>query len=239
MPFRQAHTLVQSNWQLEMRTSLLAVAVLGVVLYAAADHFATFAYVIPGDQWAAVYLLVYWLRDLLTVVGAYFAYRLLPDDVRPDLQWQPTNAFWYVGAAALGGLFFFLSEFIIRTYARFGIHGTNVLADFRHLSLPLSCLVLLEIGIISPIVQEVVFRGWLLSGLRRIASPAPAIVVSAAVFSLMHIRSGIPTLTHSFLFGILAGVLFLRSRSIVPPTILHIVVNSTGAIVWLTEFANR
>lgn len=40
--------------------------------------------------------------------------------------------------------------------------------------------------LISPILEELLFRGWLLTRLRRVHSPATSAVVSAALFALAH-----------------------------------------------------
>ena len=226
---------------------MLAIAALGVLLYAAAAHFASFSYeVFPSSHdylldayRQAAYMTVYWVSDILAIVFILIAYRQLSADVRPDLGWRPSRPLWYVGALAMGVVLYFVNSAIVDTFRSFGIHGFSVFSEFRHPSVAVACLLLLQVGFVSPVLQEIVFRGWLFSGLRRAMPAAPAVIVSAAVFSLMHARSGLPTLTHAFLFGVVAAVVFERSRSIVPSAILHIAVNSISTLVFLTQTMNR
>jgi membrane protease YdiL (CAAX protease family) len=222
------------------RNRLIAIAALGVLLYAAAEHFATFAYgVVPLvdllslKTWQIRLETVLWVTDLLALAFLCGAYRVLPDEFRPDIGVRPCSAWWYVGAAMLGIVVTLLNSTIIWGLSLAGIHGTTVFTDFQHPSAFVAYTLVLEVGVVSPIVQEIVFRGWLLSGLRRVLPLTPVIVASALVFSLMHLRSGIPTLAHAFVFGLVAAALFVRSRSIIPPVILHMVVNSVGGFLWM------
>lgn len=87
----------------------------------------------------------------------------------------------------------------------------------------------LVLGILAPVVEEVVFRGAILRVLlhffRRQRHWA-AIVVSALFFGLIHMNSA--QFLHAFLMGILLGWLYCRSDSIVPGIVLHWVNNTVA-----------
>jgi membrane protease YdiL (CAAX protease family) len=79
-------------------------------------------------------------------------------------------------------------------------------------------------------LEEVAFRGVLLTMLLRRHSARYAIIGSAAAFGLMHLPSvfaGTPVVTAlaqvvwAFLFGLAYGYLFIRSGSLLPSMVLH------------------
>ena len=79
------------------------------------------------------------------------------------------------------------------------------------------------------VCEELAFRGFILSGLRNVGSPWRAICVSAIFFGLSH---GI--LQQSLiacLIGVLLGWLALRTGSILPGMVFHLVHNSLGVLV--------
>jgi membrane protease YdiL (CAAX protease family) len=100
---------------------------------------------------------------------------------------------------------------------------------------------------LAPVVEEVVFRGMLLSRLRRSMSAWPAIVTSAAVFALIH-RLLDPDATFAvpglFVVGLVLGWLAIRDGDLSTPIFVHAGVNLTGALVLifgdeLTQAAGR
>ena len=79
-------------------------------------------------------------------------------------------------------------------------------------------------------LEEVLFRGVLLTMLLRVCSPRKAIVYSAAAFGLMHlpgIFAGTPPVmalgqvVWAFLFGLFYGYIFLTSGSLLPSMVIH------------------
>jgi membrane protease YdiL (CAAX protease family) len=79
-------------------------------------------------------------------------------------------------------------------------------------------------------LEEVLFRGVLLTMLLRVCSPRNAIAYSAAAFGLMHlpgIFAGTPPVialgqvVWAFLFGLFYGYIFLRSGSLLPSMVIH------------------
>lgn len=82
-------------------------------------------------------------------------------------------------------------------------------------------LLALNVTLLAPVAEEFVFRGMLMR--RWIASRGfwPGIVGSAVVFSLLHP----PNWLGSFAFGIVAGVLYLWSGSLLLPIVAHVINN--------------
>lgn len=100
------------------------------------------------------------------------------------------------------------------------------------MSKPLGFIV---IGILAPVVEELVFRGATLRALFKVFPEGRhwwAIAISALIFALIHgnFAQGL----HAFLIGLLLGWMFYRTRSIIPGVIYHLVNNS--AVCLMTIF---
>ncbi len=83
----------------------------------------------------------------------------------------------------------------------------------------------------APIGEEVIFRGLLLQGMLRRGVPViPAVVGSAAIFSLCHVNLiGLPAL---FELGLVFGLLYARTRSVVPGMVAHLGSNLTATVLY-------
>ena len=91
-------------------------------------------------------------------------------------------------------------------------------------------LAILVIGGIAPVGEELFFRGFMLTRLRRVWSAGPAILVTAIAFGVIH-----GEWVHGVLatgIGIYLGLVTERSGSVVPAVICHVANN--GASVALS-----
>lgn len=77
--------------------------------------------------------------------------------------------------------------------------------------------------VVAPIYEEIVFRGIILKGMAKKINPTIAIVVSAFLFSLVHMN--IPKGINAFLLGIVVGVIYLRRGSIYLSIFAHLINN--------------
>lgn len=92
---------------------------------------------------------------------------------------------------------------------------------------------LFVIGIYSPIVQEVVFRGLLLNSLIRPLGVPAAVAVSSAIFGALHAGSGPAWAVNAFAIGIVLSILYLRSRSLTAPIAAHIATNFVATATYI------
>lgn len=89
--------------------------------------------------------------------------------------------------------------------------------------------------------EEFLFRGALQTRLRRIVGPAWALVLQALLFGVWHLGLGYSNTGHTGLLlavastvvyqavaGLAFGVLFERTRNLLVPSVVHILVNSLG-----------
>ena len=88
---------------------------------------------------------------------------------------------------------------------------------------------ILGTAVLGPFAEEILFRGLLLGHLIAIARwrPAPAVVVSAVLFTLAHMAgdTSIPMLASVLAGGVVFSWLFVRWQSIWPAVHLHALIN--------------
>lgn len=80
--------------------------------------------------------------------------------------------------------------------------------------------------LIAPIVEEIIFRGLILSRLHRAMPGWLAVVISALLFGVCH--GQIVWICYAFVLGILFGLIALRSGSVWPSLLAHILFNAIG-----------
>ncbi len=80
----------------------------------------------------------------------------------------------------------------------------------------------------TPVAEEVFFRGFILRGLANRWGFAPAIVVSAAVFSALHLSPAL--LLPVFVTGLLLGFLYRRTGSLWPCIAVHAAQNLVAVL---------
>ena len=80
------------------------------------------------------------------------------------------------------------------------------------------------LGVVAaPIFEEFIFRGLIFGGLRRSFSLWPATLASAGVFAIMHpALSMLPV----FFMGVVAALVYDRTRSLVAPMLTHALYNA-------------
>ncbi len=90
-------------------------------------------------------------------------------------------------------------------------------------------LLTIVVAVMAPLVEELFFRGFLLGALRRIATPAVAVVLSSAAFALVHF---LPILfPGTFLLGLVAGAVTIRTGRLAPAIAMHLGFNATTLVV--------
>jgi len=85
--------------------------------------------------------------------------------------------------------------------------------------------ILMAVGvvIIAGMAEEGLFRGVLQKAFERENSPLRAVIISSTVFSIVHFS---PQIIQIFFLGALLGYIALRTDSLYPPIILHMVNNA-------------
>lgn len=97
-------------------------------------------------------------------------------------------------------------------------------------------LLILVVCVIGPIVEELVYRGALLRGLRELKVPGfLCIIISGFLFGLVHVADNgdfIQIFPYLFM-GFALGFIYYKSNSIFTSTIVHILLNSISTSISL------
>ena len=79
-------------------------------------------------------------------------------------------------------------------------------------------------SVLAPGMEEVVFRGFLLASLTKWLEPVPAVLVSAGFFGCAHLSArDLPELVA---VGTVLGLVYLRSKNLLTPIVVHSFWNS-------------
>lgn len=152
------------------------------------------------------------------------------------------NPFREVGFHATRGRFVFFAIaitpllYVAVTFV-LGLLPEEWMADYAEASAALNqtgVLMVIATVVAVPIVEEVIFRGLVLSRLRRAMPGWLAVVLTALAFGLCH--GQIVWMAYAFVLGLVFGFMNLRARSIWPSLVAHLIFNGIGQLaVYLPE----
>ncbi len=83
--------------------------------------------------------------------------------------------------------------------------------------------------IIGPIVEEIIFRGIILNRLRKAMPVTAAVLVSSFLFGVAHIQP--IWAIYTFVLGCILAIAAVRTDSIVPSIIIHVIFNACGELL--------
>jgi len=93
-------------------------------------------------------------------------------------------------------------------------------------------LLWLALIVAAPVFEEVLFRGFLQTGLQRSRLPAGvALLLPAALWAGVHLQYDLYDMSWVFLFGVLLGLARWQSNSLWPPLAMHMLVNGLATVV--------
>lgn len=98
-------------------------------------------------------------------------------------------------------------------------------------------LELISSALMTPILEELVFRGILFTRLKIMLPKIPAIVVSALIFAAVHFN--IVQFIYAFLLGIVLAILMDQADHVYPAIIGHITANLIAVLRTETGILNR
>jgi membrane protease YdiL (CAAX protease family) len=118
----------------------------------------------------------------------------------------------------------------------------NLLPDMSRYP-PLTIVaVLLMSSLVAPFIEEAAFRGYAQVPLERAFGGLRAVLISSALFALVHVTHGLlwPKLLVYFLVGVAFGTTAFLTRSLVPGIISHIIGDVTFfTLVWPYDATRR
>ena len=92
---------------------------------------------------------------------------------------------------------------------------------------------LFSIIVISPIVEELMFRGVFLNKLESIVPTLFAVLISSLLFAALHTFGSIFS---AFIFGICVSILYLKTENILVPIFAHFLNNLIGEVIYHMDF---
>lgn len=96
---------------------------------------------------------------------------------------------------------------------------------------------LLQVCIIAPVIEEILMRGFILGGLKDSYGISIALLISAALFALLHFNM-VQTLS-AFICGIILGILFLKTDSILSCILAHCGYNLISFAMMIMPYIKR
>lgn len=85
--------------------------------------------------------------------------------------------------------------------------------------------------IVAPVAEEYYFRGWMLRGFLANYTTRKAVIVSATLFAIFHLNPW--QAISAFPLGIVYAWLVIKTGSLIPSIVSHMVVNSSGFLIEL------
>ncbi|MBA3455431.1 MAG: CPBP family intramembrane metalloprotease [Deltaproteobacteria bacterium] len=133
----------------------------------------------------------------------------------------------YVGAAMLIGSsawYLNLNVIDLLPLPEGGVETLQDIVDGPHL-----IVAVLALAVLPAICEELIFRGILVRSLATRFAPTLAVLISALVFAGYHLS--VIQLIPTFTLGVLAGVLTVRSHSVIPAMTAHLINNAMAILI--------
>ena len=89
--------------------------------------------------------------------------------------------------------------------------------------------------VISPIAEELIFRGVLLNRLKLVTPTIFAILISSLIFGAIH---GFGSIISAFVFAICMAILYLKTENICVPILAHFLNNLFAEIISFADYNN-
>ena len=126
--------------------------------------------------------------------------------------------------------FLYLSDFILKAFP-----SLNFLSGLNNISNSIIGIGLISTVIISPIAEELIFRGVFLNRLKLIVPPLFAVLISSLFFASLHSYGSI---TSAFIFALCMAILYIKTDNIFVPIFAHFLNNLLAEILVFVDYNN-
>ena len=132
------------------------------------------------------------------------------------------------GKIVIAGLMLFVLLFLVEIIITLisALTGVSLSSNAQVFEATAPLAILLFSVFIAPLNEEIFFRGFL--------APRYGIFIPALIFAILH--SGYASITEfvgAFVFGLLAGYVFQKTKSLYPSIIAHVLVNALAVAAFL------
>ena len=94
-------------------------------------------------------------------------------------------------------------------------------------------ILFVQIVIIAPVFEEIIYRGIILNGMLKKYSPKKAIIVSSLIFGLIH--RNLPQGLNAFVLGLIIATVYYYTRSLYICMIMHAANNFLVNFIFVPE----
>lgn len=179
------------------------------------------------------------IRCLLMIIPSFFIYRQLKKQSDAGvLNWPLAKGSTYSILTGIGftGMAFLWLRFAEKFFSKIDLLQKSLAAMADTVINPSAqelFLLILVAGILVPILEELLFRGIIFSLLEKIRKGRFAIIVSAFLFALAHLNpiQGV----YTFIMGLIAGLIYLKTRDLRWPILMHMTINTLSALTSLAS----
>ncbi len=206
---------------------------LTLIFYISIGIIGFWVYLVPsGPEYLNLLKASELINSFVILISLILIFRIIN---RPDLlKFNKTNSKFYLFAILLGIGFVFFQPYLKLIYKQ-EISFDNFKFDFTFSRL--TYFNVLSSVIIIPITEELFFRNYIQSGLTKYYKPFVAIFLASILFAFIHfnvvaffydfLEFHLGHVYITFFGGLISGILFYKSKSIVPSIIFHIFWNLT------------
>lgn len=158
--------------------------------------------------------------DVLCMLWLFYGRLIVRRDVHVDLSWRSGRFLW----AFFGALAVILALNIFSEWMSLPDLIEDAVCDLVRRPLGVATIALL-----GPVAEELCFRGAVIGGmLRQGCRPWTAVAVSSLLFGLVHFNPA--QVPFAAAMGLVLGVLYLRTGSLLLPMLVHVVNNSLSVV---------
>jgi membrane protease YdiL (CAAX protease family) len=207
---------------------LLALGVVAIILFVVvtAPGLAGFSQLTPG-----VLLFAAAVTGVAMLGGVHLALVRRRDLTWADVGFTRVPVPWIAASVAIGVLVVLAVSLLQRTFAL--TPDASPLRALAPESLDVLTLLgaLVLLGLITPLAEEVYYRGILYRWMRTRWRVPLAALASAVIFALTHPQAELPFMVLLAVLGILLALAYERTGSLWPPIAIHATNNCVGLVV--------
>lgn len=150
---------------------------------------------------------------------------------RKDIDWKKLLMAFIFGAGC--ALFLSSALTLVPKVWVFATYNTKATAVYQRYDI---LLTIIESAFLTPLVEEIIFRGYMLNRLLKRWNDLPALIVTTLVFSVMHGSS--IWIIYAFVMGLIIGVVSMREGNILYGIFIHAGFNLPSVIQWFIYFVH-
>ncbi|MFW6181710.1 MAG: CPBP family intramembrane glutamic endopeptidase [Spirochaetota bacterium] len=179
----------------------------------------------------------FWLFNLLIATAVYLVVLLLFTGLKDETGWLKPGNVDRLTAVLIGGVVAASAASLLLWSSIVEPDFTQYLAIIPRVGLPLLIAGVAGYSVCNAVLEEVLFRGVFWDGLEKVMSSTAVILVLQAVFFGLRHYHGVPSgfvgMGLSFCYGLVLGVLRVRSGGLAAPIAAHVFADTTIAFMVL------